>query len=65
MEIKTGLYTIEGSDIFIKIEKVLYKTEDYIKVKAHLFHKRLNIHYERKTYKLYFKNISHWIKVNE
>lgn len=60
-----GHYESPRSDLHVEIHKVQYQNGEYAKVKLTLSHKDYGYVYElRKNYKLYFKNIYHWRKVN-
>ena len=61
-------YTIDQSDLYIQIHKVLYETDDYYKVKLSLRYKYGEYKgyacEESKRYKLYKDKIGHWYEYN-
>lgn len=61
-------YTIDQSDLYIQIHKVLYETDDYYKVKLSLRYKYGEYKgyacEENKRYKLYKDKIGHWYEYN-
>lgn len=61
-------YTIDQSDLYIQIHKVLYETDDYYKVKLSLRYKYGEYKgyacEEGKRYKLYKNKIGHWYEYN-
>jgi len=61
-------YTIDQSDLYIQIHKVLYETDDYYKVKLSLRYKYGEYKgyacEEGKRYKLYKDKIGHWYEYN-
>ena len=62
MNITEGDYITDNSDLLVRIYKVHYRGDGYIKAVLSLFNKRNNIHYETKNYKIYLKNVTHWKK---
>ena len=62
MIITKGIYTTNNSDLNIHVLNVAYRCADYVKAKIMIVNKRNGIVYDTRYYKLYYKNITHWIK---
>ncbi|MDX1372416.1 MAG: hypothetical protein R3321_08090 [Nitrososphaeraceae archaeon] len=61
MKITNGKhYDCHKSSLYIKIYKIHYRSDDYIKVTFGLFSKIDNYHVETIKTKLYLDRISHW-----
>lgn len=60
-------YTIDQSDLYIQIHKVLYETDEYYKAKISLRYKYGEYKgyacEEGKKYKLYKDKIGHWYEI--
>ena len=62
--ISKGYYTTDNSDLYMFVEPK-YKGADYMKCKITLFYKlgsAKGVMLEKKNYKVYYKNISHWVR---
>lgn len=67
MNIKSGYYTTDGSDLYLHIS-VKYQNDEYVKGKVKLFYKKgdyKDYMLEEKNYKMLKKNIGHWKPYSE
>lgn len=63
--ITKGEYVTDNSDLKIIIHKVRYQNDKYFKARYSLVNKHNGIIYDNYiTHKFYFKNITHWKRVN-
>lgn len=63
--VQGAYYETDNSDLLMYIIKIRYKNDDYVKVKMTISNKINGIEYQTKTFKLYWKNIIHWKRVDK
>jgi hypothetical protein len=64
MKLTNGTYYgTNTSDLMIKIIKVQYESDKYIKCKLQVYNRKHGYLYETKRYKLCKNNIKHWYEL--
>lgn len=63
MKLLTGKYKTDNTDLLVKVLKVQYQNDTYVKFKGELYNASNGILYERRNYKVYKDFITHWTKV--
>lgn len=58
-----GYYTSHLSDLLVKVVKVHFQNENYIKAKVEIYNKHNSIFYEKINVTLYKDRITHWRRV--
>jgi hypothetical protein len=63
MSITVGSYVSENSDLKFQITRIVESDSDGLRCWGVITNKRNNILYEIAEFRLEYKNIAHWIKV--